>query len=121
MILVKPPGHSNCVCPMKKDDHPIVGAKCRPGCNSSMPSGAETHMSGYSWWDLYNVSDFAHKTLGADVFIFSMPLKGINLGPGSDVEYEGQTYSLPEYKKGTVMTNHWWMLPWELKGDHPLR
>ena len=35
-----------------------------------------------SWWDLYNVSDFYH-SLGHDVFILSMPLKGINLGPGT--------------------------------------
>lgn len=33
-------------------------------------------------WDLYNVSTFFHD-LGYDVFILSMPLKGINLGPGS--------------------------------------
>ena len=36
----------------------------------------------YTWWDLYNVSDWVH-AMGHDVFIFSMPLKGINLGPGT--------------------------------------
>jgi hypothetical protein len=76
-------GHSNCDCPTQSGDPPVVGAKCRPGCKSTMPSGAEKGMSGYSWWDLYNVSAFAH-SLGHDIFIFSMPLKGVNLGPGSD-------------------------------------
>jgi hypothetical protein len=42
-------GHSNCDCPMAKDDPPIVGQKCRPGCNSSMPSHSELHLPGYSW------------------------------------------------------------------------
>ena len=46
-------------------------------------------------------------SLGYDVFILSMPLKGINLGPGcTDDKLE---------------TNHWWFLPWEEKGDSPLR
>ena len=63
-------------------------------------------MPGYSWWDLYNVSAFFHG-LGHDVFIFSMPLKGINLGPGSTDKF--------------LNTNHWWFLPWEQKGDHALR
>ena len=75
-------GHSNCVCPTSASDPALAAAKCRPGCNSSMPSNHEIGMPGYSWWDLYNVSDFVH-SLGHDVFIFSMPLKGINLGPGS--------------------------------------
>ena len=47
-----------------------------------MPSLAELSDPGYSWWDLYNVSNFYH-SLGHDVFILSMPLKGINLGPGT--------------------------------------
>ena len=41
---------------------------------------------GYSWWDLYNTSDFLH-SLGHDVFILSMPLKGVNLGPGCNDTY----------------------------------
>ena len=99
-------GHSNCVCPRAENDPPIMAAKCRPGCNSSMPSNHEIGMPGYSWWDLYNVSTFAHE-MGHDVFIFSMPLKGVNLGPGST--------------DTTLNTNHWWFLPWEQKGDTPLR
>ena len=47
-----------------------------------MPSLAEIGDLGYSWWDLYNVSNYYH-SLGHDVFILSMPLKGINLGPGT--------------------------------------
>ena len=74
-------GHSNCVCPHKSGDPPLVAAKCKPGCNSSMPSHQQP-VDEYSWWDLYNVSSFFH-SLGHDVFVFSMPLKGINLGPGS--------------------------------------
>ena len=53
----------------------MVWSACKPGCNSSMPSGSEQSMAGYSWWDLYNVSTFFH-SLGHDVFILSMPLKG---------------------------------------------
>jgi hypothetical protein len=68
-------GHSNCVCPRVGGNRPTTQGtlseqKCRPGCNSSMPSGSELHMPGYSWWDLYNVSEFAKQTLGMDVFIF---------------------------------------------------
>lgn len=100
-------GHSNCVgCPTEAGEPSFREFQCRPGCNSSMPSGAEKHMSGYSWWDLYNVSDFFHSQ-GFDVFILSMPLKGVNLGPGSSGK--------------TVNSNHWWFLQWEEKGDHPLR
>mmetsp|Transcript_29982 Transcript_29982/g.89712 ORF Transcript_29982/g.89712 Transcript_29982/m.89712 type:complete len:450 (-) Transcript_29982:193-1542(-) len=99
-------GHSNCICPRGHSDPPIVGAKCRPGCNSSMPTEAQLHEHGYSWWDLYNVSTFFH-SLGHDVFILSMPLKGINLGPGSTAT--------------ELNTDHWWFLQWEQKGDHPLR
>ena len=46
-------GHSNCNCPMKQGDPVIVGAKCRPGCNSSMPSNAQA-VDQYTWWDLHN-------------------------------------------------------------------
>ena len=49
-------GHSDCVCPWKHGQPAIMASQCRPGCNSSMPSGRETTMPGYSWWDLYNVS-----------------------------------------------------------------
>jgi hypothetical protein len=49
-------GHTNCVCPVKTGEPPVMKALCRPGCVSSMPTNQETHMPGYSWWDLYNVS-----------------------------------------------------------------
>jgi len=99
-------GHSNCICPTQPGSDLIDASKCRPGCNSSMPSYHQIGAPGYSWWDLYNVSDFFHG-LGFDLFVFSMPLKGINLGPGST--------------KTTLNDNHWWFLQWEQKGDHPLR
>lgn len=83
-----------------------MGTKCRPGCNSSMPTNAQIGGVGYSWWDLYNVSSFFH-SLGHDVFILSMPLKGVNVGPGSTPT--------------KVNDDHWWFLQWEQKGDHPLR
>ena len=61
-------GHSDCVCdppPGANTSRPhLVWSACHPGCNSSMPSLAEQEMPGYSWWDLYNVSDFFH-SLGA--------------------------------------------------------
>jgi len=99
-------GHSNCICPYEKGEPAIQRAICRPGCNSSMPTGDERHMPGYSWWDLYNISDFFHN-LGYDVFILSMPLKGVNVGPGS--------------KDNFVNSDHWWFLQWENRGDHALR
>ena len=107
-------GHSDCVCeppPGANTSRPrLVWSACHPGCNSSMPSLAEQEMPGYSWWDLYNVSDFFHSlgrctrplaselsrwaadvftlalrcTAGHDVFILSMPLKGINYGLAYD-------------------------------------
>jgi hypothetical protein len=40
-------GHSNCVCPAAAHEPPIVAAKCRPGCKSSMPSGHEVGLPGY--------------------------------------------------------------------------
>lgn len=101
-------GHSNCVCPSPTGDA-IEAAKCRPGCNSSMPSYQQLEpglAASYSWWDLYNVSSF-FKSLGYDVFIFSMPLKGVNLGPGSS--------------SSSLNTNHWWFYQWEKQGDTPLR
>jgi hypothetical protein len=52
------------------------------------------------------VSDFVH-SMGHDVFIFSMPLKGVNLGPGSNATH--------------IESDHWWFLQWEQQGDHPLR
>ena len=92
-------GHSNCVC--KNGTTPLDKAKCRPGCESSMHT-----LPGFNWWDLYNVTKFFH-SLGHDVFILSMPLKGVNLGPGSNATH--------------LNTDHWWMLQWEKKGDHALR
>ena len=67
-------GHSDCICPHSPNDPPTEAFRCRPGCNSSMPSLAELSDPGYSWWDLYNVSNFFH-SIGYDVFILSMPLK----------------------------------------------
>eukprot|EP00658_Telonema_sp_P-2_P047012 TRINITY_DN3545_c0_g1_i2.p1 TRINITY_DN3545_c0_g1~~TRINITY_DN3545_c0_g1_i2.p1 ORF type:complete len:424 (+),score=79.11 TRINITY_DN3545_c0_g1_i2:37-1308(+) len=100
-------GHSDCACPtLSSNTQSLAYRKCQPGCNSSMPTKAEIGMSGYSWWDLYNVSDFAH-SLGFDVFILSMPLKGVNLGPGSTAS--------------AANGDHWWFLQWEQQGDHPLR
>jgi hypothetical protein len=90
---------------MEKGDPVIVGAKCRPGCNSSMPSNSQP-VDQYTWWDLYNVSTEFHAA-GHDVFILSMPLKGINLGPGC-------TDTL-------LQSNHWWFLQWEQRGDAALR
>lgn len=96
-------GHSNCIC---QGSTPLEKALCRPGCNSSMPTGSEVDDAGYTWWDLYNVSAFVHG-LGHDLFVFSMPLKGINLGPGTTSD--------------TLNTDHWWFLQWEDKGDFPMR
>jgi hypothetical protein len=86
-------GHSNCVC----DDGttPLEKAKCRPGCKSSMPTGSEEHDPGYTWWDLYNVSQFVHD-LGHDLFVFSMPLKGVNLGPGTNATHLESSRKLPK-------------------------
>ena len=53
------------------------------------------------------MSTFVHDTLKMDLFVFSMPLKGVNLGPGCTDDH--------------LETDHWWFLPWELKGDRPLR
>lgn len=67
-------GHTNCVdCPGNSGSE-----KCVPGCKSPF--------SYANWWDLYNVSSFFH-SLGYDVFIHSMPLKGVNVGPGSNATY----------------------------------
>ena len=68
--------------------------------------GCQLGLAGYTWWDLYNVSAFYHQ-LGHDVFILSMPLKGINLGPGTTAT--------------ALNSNHWWFYQWEEKGDHALR
>ena len=46
------------------------------------------------------MSTFFHEQ-GYDVFILSMPLKGINLGPGST--------------DTKVNSDHWWFLQWEEK------
>ena len=99
-------GHSDCICPHSPADPAIEAFRCRPGCNSSMPSLAELGDPGYSWWDLYNVSGFFH-SIGYDVFILSMPLKGINIGPGSS--------------RTSANHDHWWFQRWEEKGDSPLR
>ena len=67
-------GHTNCVdCPGNSGTQ-----KCVPGCKSPFAYA--------NWWDLYNVSSFFH-SLGYDVFIHSMPLKGVNVGPGSNATY----------------------------------
>ena len=93
-------GHSNCACERIPED--ACGQyKCAPGCYSTMTNG-----TGFNWWDLYNVTSFFH-ALGHDVFILSMPLKGINLGPGSTADH--------------CNTGHWWFEQWEQKGEHALR
>ena len=46
-------------------------------------------------------------SLGHDVFILSMPLKGVTLGPGSNDTY--------------LATDHEWFRQWEEQGDSPLR
>ena len=97
-------GHSNCLCPSIETG--LERYRCQPGCNSSDPKHDEIGKLGYSWWDLYNVSTFFHD-LNYDVFIFSMPLKGVNLGPGSN--------------KNQINDNHWWFFQWEQKGDRPIR
>ena len=86
-------GHTNCVdCPGNSGSE-----KCVPGCKSPFAYA--------NWWDLYNVSSFFH-SLGYDVFIHSMPLKGVNVGPGSNASY--------------LNTDHWWFLQWEEQGDHAM-
>ena len=92
----------------------LSAAKCRPGCKSALPyhdcnktshlGCNETHDPGYTWWDQYNVTTFFH-SLGYDVYLLSMPLKGINL------------FGTP----ATNSTSHWWFEQWERKGDSPLR
>ena len=46
------------------------------------PGGGKSPFAYANWWDLYNVSSFFH-SLGYDVFIHSMPLKGVNVGPAA--------------------------------------
>ena len=79
-------GHENCDCKPEPPLPAVSAAKCRPGCASKMPTGSEVKDRGYTWWDLDNVSHFFH-SLGHDVFIFSMPLKGVNVGPGSNATF----------------------------------
>ena len=79
-------GHTNCICDMPSAVPALGAAKCRPGCRSLMPTLSERYDPGFSWWDLYNVSAFLH-ALGHDVFMMSMPLKGVNLGPGSNATH----------------------------------
>lgn len=136
-------GHSDCVCDpppgANTSRRHLVWSACHPGCNSSMPSYAELEMPGYScestarrcrcsgscrWallslrasagWDLYNVSDFFH-SLGHDVFILSMPLKGINYG----LSYDEAGNLIKNETDGAV--DHWWFLQWEKQGDAALR
>ena len=79
-----------------------------------MPSETELEMPGYSWYDLYNVSTFFH-SLGHDVFILSMPLKGINFG----LQYDASGKLTKNETDGAV--DHWWFMQWEDKGDAALR
>ena len=76
-------GHTNCVdCPGNSGSE-----KCVPGCKSPFAYA--------NWWDLYNVSSFFH-SLGYDVFIHSMPLKGVNVGPGSNATYLNTDHCTPQ-------------------------
>ena len=52
------------------------------------------------------MSSFLHAH-GHDVFIVSMPLKGVNKGPGSNATY--------------AQDDHWWFLPIERAGEPALR
>eukprot|EP01079_Euglenida_sp_SAG-EU17-18_P001088 gene1088-2645_t len=132
-------GHSNCVCPPSPEEGatPLALAKCRPGCNSSMPSLAEIGDPGYSWWDLYNVSAFLH-SLGHDVFILSMPLKGINLvhrhthtRTHAHACAHAHTLTLQLYcsvcllgpgcNSSYLESDHEWFRQWEEQGDYALR
>ena len=105
-------GHGNCVCPTKAGDAPIDAAKCRPGCRAGPHAVTYDEVrlqalyGGFSWWDRNNVTRFFH-ALGHDIFILSMPLKGVNLGPGSNASH--------------LETSHWWFLQWERRGDAALR
>jgi hypothetical protein len=115
-------GHTNCICPMGPrtaciaDNPPLSPpaaqtmsvlmpngsscfARCAPGCSSTIGLGGTS--GGGSWFDLYNTSSFLN-SLGYDVFLLSMPLKGINVLDG-------------------VPSNHDWFRQWEEKGDYPLR
>ena len=51
--------------------------------------------------DLYNVSGFIHG-LGADAFILSMPLKGVNYGLGYD-----RAGRLIKNETGGGQVDHW--------------
>ena len=72
-------------------------------------------MPGYSWYDLYNVSTFFH-SLGHDVFILSMPLKGVNYG----LQYDDASGELVKNETDGAV-DHWWFMQWEDKGDAALR
>jgi hypothetical protein len=112
-------GHSDCVCNPPRGANTsrpqMVWSACKPGCNSSMPSEDELTMSGYSWYDLYNVSTFFH-SLGHDVFILSMPLKGVNYG----LQYDDASGELVKNETDGAV-DHWWFMQWEDKGDAALR
>lgn len=80
-------GHTNCVCGPQLHCSAAGTCKCTPGCQS----GLRTGWPGHSWWDLYNVSGFFH-SMGYDVFILSMPLKGVNKGPGNGTDSHWYAY-----------------------------
>jgi hypothetical protein len=60
------------------------------------------------------VSSFFH-SLGHDVFVLSMPLKGINYG----LSYDETGKLIKNETDGAV--DHWWFLQWETQGDAALR
>ena len=61
------------------------------------------------------MSDYLHAQ-GHDVFILSMPLKGVNFG----LQYDDATGALTKNETDGAV-DHWWFLQWENLGDAALR
>ncbi|CAE7381533.1 unnamed protein product [Symbiodinium sp. CCMP2456] len=114
-------GHHDCVCPSASTTHIPSRAKhpkrkygvrpgwiqgpCRMGCMGTKHTKERAaNGSGYTWWDLDNVTRFFH-ALGHNVFILSMPLVGVNFDP----------------RRSTNWTDHWWFQHHESLGDSAIR
>lgn len=97
-------GHTDCDCSAitPTGAPPLELRRCRPGC---LPPATQIKNNG-TWWDLYNVSSFLHAE-GHDVFIVSMPLKGVNAGPGANATADNK--------------DHWWFLRIEQAREPALR
>jgi hypothetical protein len=92
----KPCRNAEGICPTNASTphhDPVANRKCRPGCSSDMPSLAQLKDPGYTWWDLYNVSDFFHSH-GFDVFIVRarLTMDSDVLGVGLGLESTRSTY-----------------------------